>query len=74
MNFLISRARDLGLGDEEEVKKAAAVDMDWGRVADLAEAHGILPILCRVSSQVVPKFMGLHLACEYFNHGRLLLA
>jgi hypothetical protein len=58
LNFLISCAReDLGLGDEEEVKKAAAIDMDWGRVADLAEAHGILPILYRASSQVVPEFM-----------------
>jgi hypothetical protein len=53
--LLISCAREhLGLG-LEEAKKAAAKDIDWERVVDLAETHGLLSMLYKVIWRSIPE-------------------
>lgn len=46
----------LGLGNEEEIRRAAA-DIDWGFMADLAESQGVLPIFYKIIWKSIPELV-----------------
>jgi hypothetical protein len=72
--LLIACARDhMGLGTGE-VKKAAAANIDWWRVIDLAKTHGLLAILYRAARksilESVPEQVMKDLRFKYLDNSQ----